>query len=477
MHPSSRGIKNISRVSCHISCGLQLIYHALSPTCRNNLIELSRVPVHAHVSTENMNEGGGDVNGKVLALLILLEFGIIFRQMGERRDDGIDASNLYQLFASKIDSTNVGDAGASLRTILRILRQSLEECSSSINNNNNNNNNNSISKSDHQVGNETEITLLAKSILDDCNTFFWKGTLSHQITGTMLTACRTTGNDTNETCRVMRSKPSQERPWPCPVPIPVKGYRTITVSLCSIVSSSQSINGYEWDAINQSEYKEERCVLENNAVSNTNRSSIARGVAVDSEQADNYQSASDSSDDSCSSASASGSSSSSSSSSSSDMSIEEYMQWKTKKTVCPVSLPNVIILHLSRSEYKGGRIKKVTDGIDVPFELDLNGCGIGHNYELAGAIVHKDEVDARSNDDESGHYLSYMKEETGSNHLGHNKMWKKIDDERVYPFEVGRCHSLNTKQKVVSPEALAAMFGGKTRKKSNCATILMYKQI
>jgi len=46
------------------------------------------------------------------------------------RNDGVDPSKLYHLLASRIDSSNLGDAGTSLRIILDILSKSLEECTS-----------------------------------------------------------------------------------------------------------------------------------------------------------------------------------------------------------------------------------------------------------------------------------------------------------------------------------------------------------
>ena len=165
------------------------------------------------------------------------------------RNDGVDPSKLYHLLVSRIDSSNLGDAGTSLRIILDILSKSLEECTS-------------ISDHDHleqqqqpsDCINTDRISMLARSILDDLNLLFWKGSLSHQIVGTKheyeyeYTSTYSSENGTHlkSKYRLKRSKPSKERPPPCPAPIPVNGHATIQSSLRSVIASNQPIHEYNW---------------------------------------------------------------------------------------------------------------------------------------------------------------------------------------------------------------------------------------
>jgi hypothetical protein len=49
-----------------------------------------------------------------------------------------------------------------------------------------------------------------------------------------------------------------------------------------------------------------------------------------------------------------------------------------------------------------------------------------------------------------------------------------MDDEKVSMFLVG---SGQAQQKIVSRNALCALFGGKTRSRNNFATLLVYKEL
>lgn len=131
--------------------------------------------------------------------------------------------------------------------ILDILSKSLEECII-------------ISDHDHleqqqqpsDCINTDRISMLARSILDDLNLLFWKGSLSHQIVGTKYeykytsTYSSENGTHLKSKYRLKRSKPSKERPLPCPAPIPVNGHATIQSSLRSVIASNQPIHEYNW---------------------------------------------------------------------------------------------------------------------------------------------------------------------------------------------------------------------------------------
>jgi hypothetical protein len=123
------------------------------------------------------------------------------------------------------------------------------------------------------------------------------------------------------------------------------------------------------------------------------------------------------------------------------------------------------------------------DPIDVEFDLNLNDCvddssenrDAGYIYSLIGAVVHTGAIEGKSSDDdEHGHYISYMKGGWSIERTG--EIWKKIDDEKVTTFFVTNGdYNEQTELKTIPKKSLCALFGGKTKKKDHFATILMYK--
>jgi len=474
----TRGIKNASGVSCHISSSLQVIYHAIPPKCREDVIILSE---RLSVSIGS-KASGGIPEGKVF----LFEVGNLFQLIGNSaieknsseknnalsfsRNDGVDPSTLYEVLAPKIDSLRVGDACASLRAILGLLSQSLEECINS--------------SASSVLYCDDEITLLARSIDDCLNSLFWMGTLNHQIIGSRCVE-ETIENSVYK-YRLMRSKAAKDRPLPCPVTIPVRGKGNIKASVSSVVASEHPITGYNWESLEQSEYNEDKSMIkhvEAKLVDGMKNVDLDAKNINDSDSDNSSSSSSKLSNDSYDSDSSTASSSSSCTSS--DSSIDSCERWKTNKVIRCKGLPQVLILQLNRSEYKEGRIQLIRDGIHVPFELNLDDCidserGAtcrSNTYILVGAVVHKDKIDDRSNDeDEHGHYISYMKGETNNNDIDAEEIWKKIDDENVTAFIVGNNDSEpRTNLKIIPRNSLCAMFGGNTKTKCNCATLLMYR--
>jgi len=183
--------------------------------------------------------------------------------------------------------------------------------------------------------------------------------------------------------------------------------------------------------------------------------------------------------------STSSSSSSSSSSSCSSASLADcFAHWRTSKIMRPVSLPEVLILQLSRSEFKQGRVQLISDAINVPYDFELESNSSSsisscHQFRLIGAVVHTDKNESSSLDQEesrngTGHYVTYIKEirQNSACQKDDQELWIKMDDDRVSTFQVG---SGQAQQKVISRNALCALFGGKTRRRNHFATLLLYK--
>jgi len=102
-----RGISNVSHVSCHLACALQLIIHGFEPL-RDALIQ---------ISLTNLVDGDDD-------LLVALG-SFCTKYQGD--DAPTDPSHLYQIVRERtsIDPDNLGDAVTGLRRILQLLRTSV----------------------------------------------------------------------------------------------------------------------------------------------------------------------------------------------------------------------------------------------------------------------------------------------------------------------------------------------------------------
>lgn len=101
------GIKNVSGVSCHIACALQIVCHVLSPL-KKALIEASSFS----------GEKKGD---------ILYELGKFFETLqSDENRDAIDPSPLYQSLKNlltSVDHDDVGDASTAIFEIMDVIRK------------------------------------------------------------------------------------------------------------------------------------------------------------------------------------------------------------------------------------------------------------------------------------------------------------------------------------------------------------------
>ena len=435
---------------------------------------------------------------------------------GAIRKDGIDPTKFYKTLVN-INVMNVGDAGTSLRSILGRMREALEEIlvdastETTITNTNTNTNTKDESQSSTKQIYEI-VQTIHKQLLES----FWSGRTSHEIIGSKLIQDGN-GNGSAKTfkAKCTRRKEKKERDMSCPLPISVKGYTSIEASLRSVMAGSQTIIGYDWDSQDSNNYTEEIVRMDEDMhidedVHDVNIVAGLENVHVTSSMVDSdgpklhgasrsslgdtsNKSADSDSDDSSTTSSSSSLSSSSSSSSSLASSLDNFDQWRTKKVICPFSLPKVLILQLSRSEFKGGRVQLIPDAIHVPYSFEVAVHSNLHSifqinkveYTLMGAVVHTDRGDASSLDREedyigTGHYVTYMKEIRNDHACpdDDHEVWIKMDDEKVTTFlvGVGVGSAGQVHQKIISRNALCALFGGMTKRRNNFATLLMYKE-
>jgi hypothetical protein len=551
--PKSRGIVNISGEACHVAAAIQVNSHSISDICRQHFIALSNAIIHEYGNDDysysyNYNGNDKEINIAVNpqhaeSQAFLVEFGKLLDQikMSDQnneipnkndasssidvdngntnaldssasayakmtsRKDGADPTYFYQTLVN-VNAMNVGDAGASMRSILGTMRQALD-----------------IVGAPSSNADELDATSKRKLIHDMVHTIhnqlqtcFWSGRASHELVGSKLIKIWEEKGGRGVTMQCRRRKERKERVLSCPIPIPVKGYATIEDSLYSVISGSQSVRSYDWESLDGKDYVEERVEIDVDDASDADAKNVSEivtelehldlsskikrdavGSKLDgsskssSENIPTDSSAIDTDADGDDDESDSSTSSSSSSSCSSASSVDSFDHWRTSTITRPLSLPQVLVLQLNRSEFKQGRVQLISDAINVPyeFEFELNShphpsnsnC---HRYHLIGAVVHTDRNDSSSldrqedgNGNGTGHYVTYMKEmrqNVTSCLKNDQEVWIKMDDEKVSMFLVG---SGQAQQKIVSRNALCALFGGKTRSRNNFATLLVYKEL
>lgn len=454
MHVSStsRGIRNSSKVSCHVSAGIQLIFHSLSATDREDFISLSSFMSHQQ---NVMFRGMSDKES------FLISFGNLLCEMCSEQSDGVDPEDFYQ--KCRINSFKVGDASNSLRSIMLDLKSNLTF----------------IHDNYEHLGYDSNVGNLSQSLLERINVYFWQGNSITQIRGSRIIE-----KEDGHRWKITRLKDPKEKPLSCPIAIPVLGYGSVITSLQSVIASEQNVSGYNWNAT--PDYIEEEVKLDSDDYINTKVGDLYLNPELHQDSIlSNSSATSDDSSESSSSADDSSSSDSSSSSASNDEEFTMMCDWLTKRVIWPLRFPKILFLQLLRFNYEGVRVQKINTGMSIPSLLDLTGliktepcCKESCKYQLTGATVYKsDKSHANENEDDVGHYFSFMKEEENEFKRYELDMWKKIDDDKVSYFIVAnderKC--IETDIKVVKERVFLGVLGGKTKKKDTFATILLYK--
>jgi hypothetical protein len=329
------------------------------------------------------------------------------------------------------------------------------------------------------LGYGSNVGNLSQSLLERINAYFWQGNSITQIKG-----CRIIEKEDGHRWKITRLKDPKEKPLSCPIAIPVLGYDSVFTSLRSVIASEQNVSGYNWNA--SPDYIEEEVKLDSKAYINTKVGDLYLNPELHQDSiSSNSSTLSDNSSESASSSVDSSSSDSSSSSASNEEEFDMMCDWVTKRVIWPLRFPKILFLQLLRFNYEGVRVQKINTGMNIQSQLDLTGliktepcCKESCKYQLIGATIYKsDKSHKNENEDDVGHYFSFMKEEENKFKSHELDIWKKIDDDKVTSFIVTnderKC--IETDMKVVKEKVFLGVLGGKTKKKDTFATILLYK--
>ena len=501
------GIRNSSGVSCHVSSAIQLLHHAIDVKNKGDLITLSQL-----LSCNKLDLKNDDSSSSLKwEAEFLIHLGQLLGEMVEihdppkecdnhnnkssgtqnRHESSIDPSNIFQFLHPKLDTSIPGDAATSLRFLMKFLREAIEHICDAL-----------VEKGME----DEELGVIIKSLKQDFHESFWRGILNHQVSGFKIVT-----HDASTGCeKVIRSKPTKERPLSFPVTLPMQKYESNTLidAFNSIISKPQPISGYNWDAMDETEYNQEVITIDGKDCNvngeNSNESgngSIIQNLdqlTVNSQQEMKEEREKDQSDSSSSESSSyssscdSDDSSTSSSSSSSDISSKNLDKWNTEKKIWLSSVPSCLFFHLRRFEYRGGKVHIISSKMDIPSTFYLcqsvasldscchDGGRTCPKYSLMGAIVYNDDKNEKSDSNDIGHYLSYLKkkDENSLHKRCPSEEWIKIDDENIFPLLVTDSISeVNDDNcKVISTETLMKMFGGTSTKAGHwSASVLLYR--
>ena len=136
----SRGIKNVSHVSCHLACAVQIVVNAMPPirrslekmSCLSSLPSQEVAKTVATTTTMTTTIGGDDGNSIDPTLTRIIQELLDFMTSSDNTednpsiddDDAWDPSKLYRYLHQAddtIDAYNVGDSSSSLSKLLRVL--------------------------------------------------------------------------------------------------------------------------------------------------------------------------------------------------------------------------------------------------------------------------------------------------------------------------------------------------------------------
>ncbi len=505
------GLKNESGVSCHIASAIQLLLHAFKESELENLIHVSEYLVVEQNIKGCGNKALSDGNLKdenTKSINFIISFGRLAAALTRKSTDGscdenesIAPSAFYEIISSKLNSLEAGDASSSLRVLILLLKQSIDNLYVEYTNNN-----------EKEILLDSKVLLALESLRNSLYTLFWNGTMSHQLSGSKIIEKVDDSTGTKQRMKIIRCKPVKDRILPPMITIPMNSEgspNNLTNSFNKIMNQSQPILGFDWETLQETEYEQNEVNLEPPVVSST------KVVNIDSLHLNDYQenlntskeqsinksdsslssssssltsSSSDSSSSSSSSSDSSRTTSSSSDESSSTINTLEKEKWITQKKVWLKNLPDILLFQLKRFEYKNRKTNVITKRIWIPPDIHFSqfyahekytSCDEKNKdsyllYNLSGAIVHTDQNDKnKSGQDDIGHYITYLRNKPNE--------WVKIDDEKVSAFfvsqERGKLVHNDAAQKTISLDQLLNMFGGsKSRKGSWCAFVLMYER-
>ena len=478
----TRGIKNITGVSCHLSCALQILCHSIPPI-RDALIILYNkwiIEQRRQQKQQQQQKQGVQQNtsssSKGGIPLLLLEFGHFFQELltttattptttttttchdendNDKNEDGgnggsnksspppsVDPTNFYKKLEkyTGININDVGDSSNAINKLLCSFRNSVITSTAS----------DTFFFQDKQ--NNEDIFNVWNDL---CHKSLFNGITCQTIIGQKYHEASedddddSNGNDKNNSLVIIQRTKQHGKLKDMAYPFPLVGkFDSVNDALQELCLNGTNATGYKWnDDPNQKQllYDEERIPINNKDND---------GDGVDDDKNDDqriFVSKNDGDDDGpCS--------------------------WVTRKILRLKSLPYFWILHLERFSYDENGTKILSNPlVDIPSYLEMSkyctttrAAGAAGDYSLRGAILH---VSDDGNIEEEGHYISAVKiitlddTEGGGNNSSrrhdNNNEWILIDDEKC---------------KTVTEEKVLELASGHTDTKGRffCATLLVY---
>ena len=222
-----RGIINVSHVSCHLTCAIQLLIHGMGPLCEA-LVEIGRSKTqensvvallgtlideyhhhHHHTSNNSYQQHHQQQQPQPQQLNHGSTHDNAFDEVAEDPSSSpMDPSRFYKILKEKIsiDPNDIGDAATAIRRILQAIRVELSSTSGS-------------------------------PALDELYNVLLRGTVRQSIVG-------------RKGSSQQRTK-AKDREMACPMSIS-GGFPSVELGLAHVTTHRQSIHGFDWNQVNAS---------------------------------------------------------------------------------------------------------------------------------------------------------------------------------------------------------------------------------
>jgi hypothetical protein len=244
--PQYRGIRNISKVSCHISCAVQVLCHTIVPIQQLLLSEITNKSTNNPTTTTTTTT----------ILQELLDFFVVVSVGGDDispnkliYEESWDPHRLYKHLSDKsLDYNEVGDPTISLSKLLLCLKDEFNEL---------------VTKE------SASTSLLFEDIL---KTSIWEGQTRQVLEGRKRIL--NDDDESNQQCSIQqRIKTSKVKPMSCPLTIKFQREETDNIMMCSVQDGLQHtlkpqlVRGsqpYPWDTLNPESYAENIIAVDQN---------------------------------------------------------------------------------------------------------------------------------------------------------------------------------------------------------------------
>ena len=226
----ARGIENVSGVSCHISCALQILYHVLKPlrevlkenkSCRQQGNIIAELTHFFRELREEDDDDHAEEEGVAIQSTTVVENG---DTSTKRTRKPVNPSALYRVLEKEtsLEQHNVGDASTAISKILQVLR--------------------------NQQGGEDW-----SALLDQC------GGKTYQVIRGIRFVEKGSSEGKN-TIALVRTKRGKIKSMASPFLLKGNGIESVQSAIDSAFSP-KVVNGYNWDKANPTSYEEKRIQL------------------------------------------------------------------------------------------------------------------------------------------------------------------------------------------------------------------------